>query len=61
LAGCLFGGIMAGLAGILKSTVGLGTAFQLAAAVLGMSGLPLLRIGQHDLRPEASATETIAR
>jgi MFS family permease len=51
-AGCVFGGIMAALAGILKSSLGLAAAFQLAAAVLCVSGVLLLQIGRGRRRPE---------
>jgi len=47
-AGCVAGGLMAGLAGILKSTLGLGAAFQLAAIVLFLSGALLLRVHPAD-------------
>lgn len=43
-SGCLFGGIMAAMAGALKGAVGLSAAFQIAAAILCVSGLLLLRI-----------------
>jgi hypothetical protein len=44
LAGCLTGGIVAAMAGALKETLGLAGAFQIAAAILSVSGLLLLRI-----------------
>jgi len=43
-SGCLFGGIMAAMAGALKGILGLSAAFQIAAAILCVSGLLLLRI-----------------
>ena len=43
-SGCLFGGIMAATAGALKNIVGLSAAFQIAAAILCVSGFLLLRI-----------------
>jgi MFS family permease len=43
-AGCLAGGVVAALAGALKAAIGLGAAFQIAAGILCMSSLLLLRI-----------------
>jgi predicted MFS family arabinose efflux permease len=43
-AGCLAGGIVALLAGALKSTLGLAGAFQIAGGTLCLSGLLLLRL-----------------
>jgi MFS family permease len=43
-AGCLAGGIAATIAGALKSSLGLSASFQIAAAILCVSGLSLLRI-----------------
>ncbi|MCX6630414.1 MAG: MFS transporter [Candidatus Solibacter sp.] len=44
LAGCLAGGVVAALAGALKSAIGLAAAFQIAAGILCLSSLLLLRI-----------------
>jgi MFS transporter, Spinster family, sphingosine-1-phosphate transporter len=43
-AGCLAGGIVAALAGALKNALGLAAAFQIASAILCLSGVLLLRI-----------------
>jgi sugar phosphate permease len=43
-AGCLAGGVVAALAGALKNVIGLAGAFQIAAAILCLSSLLLLRI-----------------
>src|SRR5215471_14462210 len=43
-AGCVIGGIAAALAGALKNVLGLAAAFQIASAILCLSGLLLLRI-----------------
>src|SRR5260370_37578058 len=43
-AGCLVGGIAAVLAGAVKNSLGLSAAFQIAGAILCLSGLLLLRI-----------------
>jgi MFS family permease len=43
-AGCLVGGVAAVLAGALKNSLGLSAAFQIAGAILCLSGLLLLRI-----------------
>jgi MFS transporter, Spinster family, sphingosine-1-phosphate transporter len=43
-AGCIAGGVIAALAGALKHVVGLAAMFQIAAAILCLSGLLLLRI-----------------
>jgi MFS family permease len=43
-AGCLAGGVVAALAGALKGVLGLAAAFQIAAGILCLSGLLLLRI-----------------
>jgi dipeptide/tripeptide permease len=43
-AGCVIGGIAALLAGALKNAVGLSAAFQIAGAILCLSGLLLLRL-----------------
>jgi MFS family permease len=43
-AGCLAGGIAAVMAGALKNSLGLSAAFQIAGAILCLSGLLLLRI-----------------
>jgi MFS transporter, Spinster family, sphingosine-1-phosphate transporter len=43
-AGCIAGGVMAALAGALKSALGLGAAFQIAAAILCGSAALLWRI-----------------
>ena len=44
LAGCLAGGVVAALAGALKNAIGLAAAFQIAAAILCLSTVLLLRI-----------------
>lgn len=44
LAGCLAGGVVAALAGALKSAIGLAAAFQIAAAILCLSSVLLLRL-----------------
>jgi MFS family permease len=49
-AGCLAGGLVAALAGALKSVIGLAAAFQIAAAILCLSGLLLLRIRTGETR-----------
>jgi MFS family permease len=46
-AGCVAGGVVAALAGALKNLIGLAAAFQIAAAILCLSGLLLLRIRMH--------------
>ncbi len=43
-AGCVAGGIVAAMAGALKNVLGLAAAFQIAAAILLLSGLLLLGI-----------------
>jgi MFS family permease len=43
-AGCLAGGVVAALAGALKNVIGLAAAFQIAAAILCLSALLLLRM-----------------
>ena len=43
-ASCLAGGVVAALAGALKSALGLSGAFQIAAGILGVSALLLFRI-----------------
>ncbi len=43
-AGCVAGGIVAALAGALKNVLGLAAAFQIAAGILCLSGVLLLRI-----------------
>jgi MFS family permease len=43
-AGCLVGGIAAVMAGALKNSLGLSAAFQIAGAILCLSGFLLLRI-----------------
>jgi MFS family permease len=43
-AGCLAGGVVAALAGALKNVIGLAGAFEIAAGILCLSGLLLLRI-----------------
>jgi predicted MFS family arabinose efflux permease len=43
-AGCVAGGVVAAMAGALKSAIGLGAAFQLAAGILLISGGLLLRL-----------------
>ncbi len=43
-AGCLVGGVAAALAGALKNVIGLAAAFQIAAAILCLSGFLLLLI-----------------
>jgi hypothetical protein len=43
-AGCIAGGAAALTAGALKNALGLGAAFQAAAAILLISGLMLVRI-----------------
>jgi MFS family permease len=43
-AGCLAGGLVAALAGALKNVLGLAGAFQIAAGILCLSALLLLRI-----------------
>src|SRR5260370_1024765 len=49
-AGCLVGGIAAVLAGALKDSLGLSAAFQIAGAILCLSGLLLLRIPIRPIR-----------
>ena len=43
-AGCLAGGVVAALAGALKNAIGLAAAFQIAAAILCLSSILLVRI-----------------
>jgi predicted MFS family arabinose efflux permease len=49
-AGCVAGGIVAALAGQLKDAIGLAAAFQIAAAILCLSGVLLLRIRARESR-----------
>ena len=44
MAGCIAGGIVAALAGALKEVIGLAAAFQIAAGILALSALLLLRL-----------------
>jgi MFS transporter, Spinster family, sphingosine-1-phosphate transporter len=44
-AGCLAGGVMAAVAGVLKSALGLTVAFQTAAVILFLSAFALARLG----------------
>jgi sugar phosphate permease len=57
-AGCFAGGVVAAVAGALKNALGLGAAFQLAAAILLLSGLMLLRIRRPAYRAAATAAPT---
>ena len=57
--GCIAGGVMAALAGALKSALGLGAAFQLAAAILFISALVLMRL-RLDALPAGQAREVEA-
>ena len=43
-AGCIAGGVMAAVAGGLKSTLGLSASFQIAAVILFLSAIALLRL-----------------
>lgn len=55
--GCVVGGLMAMVAGGLKSTLGLAASFELAAVVLGLSAVTLVRLR---LAPKAAAQEVPA-
>lgn len=53
--GCLIGGVMAALAGALKTALGLTAAFQLAAVILFLSALVLARLRLTPGRPAEQA------
>jgi MFS family permease len=52
-AGCLAGGVVAALAGALKNVIGLAAAFQIAAAILCLSAVLLLRMRTNSNPPLA--------
>lgn len=57
--GCIAGGVLAALAGVLKSALGLGAALQLAAAILFISAFVLMRL-RLDALPAGQAREVEA-